>query len=294
MVFSPMSAFSSLTFRSFLLPLASCLQSVPIKNDRSGQRRGLEFLGPAVVQLATMESAMVVHLSGPTRRSIRSSPVPQLLVDKVLCDPSIVKVGCGIDMDLVELRSVSNIVEARSRLDLGHACAASKQNTPGLKTLANAILGMDLPKDLQVVTSDWSKFPLSVEQITYAAYDAWAGVAIAHRLASLHPDTFGAAVLQDRLEHQLSIHELYSRRMVRKRARSIMTAILEPHRQSLSKSRKAVAHCSSPTVEPLPHWKSRLVKELNVILTANRHEVHHAGIGRATFLRDMRNQTMLF
>jgi hypothetical protein len=281
----------SLTLLSFLSSASFRLQSVPTRNDRSGQPRGLEFLGPAVVQLATMESAMVIHLSGATRRS---SPVPQLLVDKVLCDPSIVKVGCGIDMDLVELRSVSNIVEARSRLDLGHACAATKQNTPGLKTLANAILGMDLPKDLQVVTSDWSKFPLSVEQITYAAYDAWAGVAIAHRLASLHPDTFGAAVLQDRLEHQLSIHELYSRRMVRKRARSIMTAILEPHRQSLSKSRKAVAHCSSPTVEPLPHWKSRLVKELNVILTANRHEVHHAGIGRATFLRDMRNQTMLF
>jgi ribonuclease D len=156
---------------------------------------------------------------------------------------------------------------------------------------------MDLPKDLQVVTSDWSQFPLSVEQITYAAYDAWAGVAIAHRLATLHPETFGAAVLQDSLEHQLSIHELYSRRLVRKRARSIMTAILEPHRQSLSKSRKAVAHYSPPTaavVEPLPLWKSRLVKELNIILNANRHEVHHAGIGRAAFLRNVRNQTMVF
>jgi hypothetical protein len=125
---APAMVFSSLTFLSFLPSASSsCLQSVPTQNDRSGQRRCLEFLGPAVVQLATMESAMVVHLSGPTRRS---SPIPQLLVDKVFCDPSIVKVGCGIDMDLVELRSVSDIVEARSfQTEYAGAQDAGQQNT---------------------------------------------------------------------------------------------------------------------------------------------------------------------
>jgi 3'-5' exonuclease len=301
------------------ITITSCLQSVLAKHDKVGQRRGSDFLGPAVVQLATIESVMVVHLTCPTRRRIiRSSLVPQLLVDKVLLDPSIVKVGCGIDMDMVELRAIAHSVEARSRLDLGWTCATSRQTTPGLKTLAEEILGLDLPKSVHVATSDWTQFPLSVEQISYAAYDAWAGVAIAHRLATLHPETLGATVLRDSLHDQVSIHELHSRKIVRERARSILTAVLEPHRRALSQSRKQKKQQQTTTVDDdsavaaaeLPRWKSRLVKELNVVLRANRHEVHNNNNINGnnsnnsntirgppfadTFLRDVQNQTVTF
>jgi len=64
-------------------------------------------------------------------------------------------------------------------------------NKSGLQGLCRAILGVDLPKDKIDSASDWTQFPLTDDQITYAARDAWAGVAIATKLASMNVKIMG-------------------------------------------------------------------------------------------------------
>jgi hypothetical protein len=59
-------------------------------------------------------------------------------------------------------------------------------NKSGLQGLCRSILGVDLPKEKTNCASDWTRFPLTDDQITYAARDAWAGVAIATELASMN------------------------------------------------------------------------------------------------------------
>ena len=44
-------------------------------------------------------------------------------------------------------------------------------------------LGTELNKSKRIVLSDWSKTPLSEEQISYSARDAWAAAAILEKLA---------------------------------------------------------------------------------------------------------------
>lgn len=62
-------------------------------------------------------------------------------------------------------------------------------NKSGLRGLCKSVLGVDLPKEKEHCASDWTQFPLGDDQITYAARDAWAGVAIATQLASLNVET---------------------------------------------------------------------------------------------------------
>ena len=67
----------------------------------------------------------------------------------------------------------------------------SIQNKSGLQGLCKSILGIDLPKEKEDCKSDWTRFPLTDDQITYAARDAWAGVAIATELASMSVERGG-------------------------------------------------------------------------------------------------------
>mmetsp|Transcript_11928 Transcript_11928/g.28289 ORF Transcript_11928/g.28289 Transcript_11928/m.28289 type:complete len:786 (-) Transcript_11928:691-3048(-) len=71
--------------------------------------------------------------------------------------------------------------------------ATSIQNKSGLQGLCKTVLGIDLPKEEEDCKSDWTRFPLTDDQITYAARDAWAGVAIATELASISASRTGGS-----------------------------------------------------------------------------------------------------
>lgn len=228
--------------------------------------RSSSFHGPAVVQLATPTSALVVHLTRPS--SGRFSKACQPLLEAVLRDKTIIKAGCGVDLDLLELRTVWPNLEAKSRLDLGGLRADEKNNTPGLKTLAASVLGLDLPKSRKTATSDWSRFPLTVAQVTYGARDAWVGAAVVAELAQRDPLVFGTAALVKRLESQTTVEELYQRQRRRKRAKMVLNALLTPYSGSGSTALQQVVRRRP---DALPTWKRQMVRKLRGVVKANKH-----------------------
>jgi hypothetical protein len=164
-------------------------------------------------------------------------------------------------------------LQARSRFDLGcvvlprDCTSTNKTNDPsnhhqyrmiakrttntinnksGLQGLCKSILGVDLPKEKENSASDWTRFPLTDDQITYAARDAWAGAAIATKLASLNVDdgswisdasspssAFGAGG-NARQKSKSNSNNVFSRSnllKVLKRAETPMSELAQRHRQ---------------------------------------------------------------
>jgi hypothetical protein len=207
------------------------------------------YQGPAVVQLATPESSLVVHLVKKSgRRSRGAAPTLQA----VLRDERIVKAGASIDDDLLELCSVWGSFEARSRLDL--SLLASPQ--VGLKTLTDKVLGVKLLKSRRQAMSDWSQVPLSDSQIAYAARDAWAGAAVCAELAMREPDLFDAPSLIEMLRTERSLKDLYRRQRRRNRAKYWLSAVVTPQRSE----------------RPLPRGKAELARHLQRVIRASIHE----------------------
>ena len=125
-------------------------------------------------------------------------------------------------------------LQARSRLDLGFIGSKERRNRYGLKTLSQCILGVDLPKPKKIATSNWSAVPLSHRQIAYSARDAWAGAAIAARLADRHPQTFGHDSLMEYLEaSEPSISELVRKLRRRNDAKRALRKLLAPYRHKM-------------------------------------------------------------
>ena len=201
-----------------------------------------------------------------TRPSGRPSKACQPLLEAVLRDESIVKAGCGIDLDLLELRSIWPSLEAKSRFDLGGLRSDIKDNAPGLKTLAAVVLGLNLPKSRRLATSDWSHFPLTIEQVTYGARDAWVGAAVVEELTQRDPQVFGAAALVKRLQSQQSLQELQLRQRRRERAKVVLSALLTPYSSGRTAQKLVLER-----PDPLPTWKKQMVYQLRDVVKANRH-----------------------
>lgn len=225
------------------------LQSVP---DAPWVKQKANFVGPATVQLSTIDACLVVQLA---RKSGRPSKACGPILDAVIGDKSIIKAGCGIDDDLIELREQWSGLEGRSRLELG-GVGASRGETLGLKRLMKHVFGLHLAKSKRLATSNWSQVPLDESQLVYCARDAWAGAAIADKLACLDPDTFGAEALMGRLQSQRSLKELSSRRRKRKQAKKLLSSLLSPY--TVQKKEK------------LPSWKAKVVKELKSVMRENQ------------------------
>ena len=242
-----------------------------------------------------------------------------------MADDAIVKAGCSIDQDLMELYLYSIyqhgndqgaatkwrtdhhqhskgmqdnglILEARSRLDLGGIRLVghptfnetnANNNTVGLKTLAAEILGVKLDKPRRLAISDWSRVPLSANQIAYSARDAWASAAVVAELgkrgtslpsyssSSSSPSPFSFAATTDTsrtaeeqlLSRQLlvtarnrerSIRELVQRQSKRKRAQRILKKFVYHHR------RNRLRRYSS--------WRWRVLQHLKTVLKENKYD----------------------
>jgi hypothetical protein len=186
----------------------------------------LLFEGPCTVQLATMNSCLVVHLF---RKSGRPSMASVPILESVLSDDSIIKAGVGIDKDLVELCQAWRSLEARSRLNLGGIGVKNgRKETTSLKRLSKSILQVDLRKSRKLASGDWSHVPLLEKQIIYSARDAWAGAAIVEELQRRDPQTFSASNLKQLLANQPSIQEMAASAVKRKQARDELTQLLAP------------------------------------------------------------------
>ena len=125
----------------------------------------------AVLQLGVDTSCLVLHLH-------HMSKLPDLLVS-VLTDATILKVGSGIKQDMSKLRRDLDLVchGIVDTQDVAKSHSSSTQKV-GLKALAERFLGITLTKSKRVARSNWENFPLTLEQIEYAALDAWTGLKV--------------------------------------------------------------------------------------------------------------------
>lgn len=124
--------------------------------------RSGESYPPSLVQAAT---ARAVYLFPLARMDFSK------VVGGLFAEPSIVKAGISVADDLKKLKEVFPFEEA-SVLDLGTVAKRHGMKQTGLRNLAALFLGRRIPKGTK--TTNWAARRLSVQQIGYAATDAWA------------------------------------------------------------------------------------------------------------------------
>lgn len=204
-------------------------QSLP-KFSRAQSRSN--FQNAATVQLATVDSCLVVHLVRGSTGSHSAACSP--ILKSVLNDREYIKAGCAIDEDMMALSEIWDGLDARSRLDLGFLGKRSASQRIGLKDLTAAVVGLDLPKPKRITLSDWTVVPLTEAQIIYSARDAWAGAAIANKLAESQPASFGREALVGAFEGEIPISNLIKRQQRRDKAKRDLGKLLRPYKSKSS------------------------------------------------------------
>ena len=183
---------------------------------------------PATIQLSTPQASVVIPLlihnqHDRHRYYCYYSKACLPLLEAILSDENIIKCGCGLDDDVMDLRrhipEWQNSLEVRSRLDLGLLGVKGSSERLGLKALTRKVLQQQLPKPKRIALSDWSRPQLCEEQLAYAARDAWAGVAVWEELVHHDPGTFSAETLVERLRSQPMLRELGQGLSRRKKAK---------------------------------------------------------------------------
>ena len=165
----------------------------------------------ATVQLATEAECLVYQ-----KRA--GEGWPECLA-RTLEDRNIIKVGCAVDDDALDLWSEG--LTLNSRLDLG-GLSGSVRRRVGLANLTYSLLDLDMPKSRRVMLSDWSK-TLTREQVEYAALDAWAGRACYDfcviRWGDLEDGGFAIEKVKGLLGCQMEVEEMERRRKARRAAK---------------------------------------------------------------------------
>jgi len=191
--------------------------------------------GPATIQLATPDACLVVHLLCQSGHPSRAC-LPVL--ESILMDDRVIKTGVAIDNDLMELRRKWGPIEAKSRLELGGiGVDGFDRETVGLKRLSKAVLSVDLLKDNVIARSNWNRMPLTRQQVTYSARDAWATAAIVNELAARAPETFSSESLRSFLSEQPSIAHLNHLALRRKDARMELSCLRAKNAMYLEEER---------------------------------------------------------
>ncbi|KAI7836357.1 hypothetical protein COHA_009779 [Chlorella ohadii] len=152
---------------------------------------------PSLLQLSTDSEVFLVDLLAlaPHEAELAAALAPILTSDRVF------KLGCGIASDCKKLADhhPAAFSLVRSCLDLSvmwrshHIEQSGKRSTAGFKRragevslsmLAQTVLGKPLDKSQQV--SNWGQRPLSAQQLSYAALDAFCAVLIFRGLGQEH------------------------------------------------------------------------------------------------------------
>lgn len=128
---------------------------------------------PSLVQFACSDVVFLIQLNW--------LPFTDSLKD-LLSDPSIIKTGVAVRDDIKDLQRLSHFEDA-GVMDLGEVARAVGLETHGLRNLAANLLGYRISKGAQC--SNWASRELSVQQIQYAATDAWISREIHLRMEAL-------------------------------------------------------------------------------------------------------------
>ena len=104
-------------------------------------------------------------------------------IGEVLADETVVNVIQGADYDIRCLDREWGF-RVRNLFDTSIAARFVGMNQIGLSSLAEALLGVHIPKDARIQKSDWSHRPLSQEALNYAAMDVWYLLSIQKALES--------------------------------------------------------------------------------------------------------------
>lgn len=209
--------------------------------------------GPATIQLSTPASCIIIQLSRCGDGSALHAPD---ILRSVINNPKIIKVGVGIDDDALELyrwskesyennadadQQQQQLWEMTSRFDIG--CILPDNNPSrraGIRELAQKVLGVEVVKSKKLSMSNWGNRYLSLQQISYAARDAWVSAAILERLQKNNNDVFNANSLMEMefMKSQRSMDLLDERAKLRKTAKLEWKAIVE--RQKSDDARRSV------------------------------------------------------
>eukprot|EP00966_Prymnesium_polylepis_P121385 2805441-Prymnesium_polylepis.2 len=120
----------------------------------------------ALLQLADERYCALVRLC----RMQGAPPAPSLLA--LLADPSVLKVGVGVQQDVALLQRALAGCTPRGAVDAATLAIAAGLRGGGLSALAWEVLGVHLDKSPALRCSDWEAEVLSAAQIDYAAKDA--------------------------------------------------------------------------------------------------------------------------
>ena len=104
-------------------------------------------------------------------------------IGEVLADETVVKVIQGAEYDIRCLDREWGF-RVRNLFDTSIAARFVGMKQIGLSALAEALLGVHVPKDARIQKSDWSHRPLSHEALDYAATDVWYLLSIQRALES--------------------------------------------------------------------------------------------------------------
>lgn len=124
---------------------------------KKGRRPG----PPSLVQLATASCVYVFQ--------INILPLCNGLCD-LLADEDIIKTGVAVRDDILGLQKLAEFTPA-GFIDLSDISAKANMQTHGLRNMAANLLGFRISKSAQC--SNWAKEKLTVQQVNYAATDAW-------------------------------------------------------------------------------------------------------------------------
>jgi len=195
--------------------------------------------GPATVQLSTTSSCIIVQLALCGDGSATYAPE---ILRSILNNPNIILVGVGIDDDALDLyrwskesysdeqQHDSNMLwEMKSRLDIGCILPDSRSSRrAGLRELAQKILGVELIKSKKLAMSNWGKRDLTLNEISYAARDAWVSVAIVEQLQkssnAFNPESL---MNEEFMKSQRSMDVVDTRAKIRKTAKLELKEIAE-------------------------------------------------------------------
>jgi ribonuclease D len=126
----------------------------------------------ALLQLATEHDAYLIRLHGITQfESIK----------EVFEDPQILKVGAAIRDDLKALKKLFAFTP-ENFIELQTVAKQANLKNLGLRGMTEEVLQASLSKKAK--TSNWEVKNLSVEQIIYAATDAWIGLKLYQAITS--------------------------------------------------------------------------------------------------------------
>ena len=136
---------------------------------RPAFRKGQKF-PPSLLQLATGDEVFLFQL--------QHTGLPESLVT-ILCNPAIIKVGVALDFDLLSLQALQPF-QPRGFTDLAKIARHKGIKNQGLRGLAAVVCGIRISKSAR--TTNWANNDLTLQQIQYAATDAWVGREIYRRL----------------------------------------------------------------------------------------------------------------